>query len=152
MARSNPDVERVIGSIRGEHLDHVIIFNERHLRRVLPPNLEYYHRTRTHLSLDKDCSDPRPIMPCKIGKVVAFRKLAACITATNASPPDSQPLFANGSMRADSSRVISGFLYCLVILDLHRGRPYEIERTARPFYLSSQFARNADCCSNLPAL
>ena len=68
----NPYVERVIGSIRREHLDHVVIFNERHLRRVLPSYVEYYHRTRTHLSLDKDCPDPRPIIPRKIGKVVTI--------------------------------------------------------------------------------
>ena len=66
----NPFVERVIGSIRRECLDHIVIFNERHLRRVLPSYVDYYHRTRTHLSLAKDCPDPRPIMPRKIGKVV----------------------------------------------------------------------------------
>jgi len=67
----NPYVERVIGSIRRECLDHIVIFNERHLRRVLPWYVDYYHRTRTHLSLDKDCPDPRPIMRT-IGKVVAI--------------------------------------------------------------------------------
>src|SRR5271165_3200893 len=65
----NPYAERVIGSIRREFLDHLVIFNERHLRRVLPSYVEYYQRTRTHLSLDKDCPDPRPIMPRKIGQV-----------------------------------------------------------------------------------
>jgi len=68
----NPYVERVIGSIRREHLDHVVIFNERHLRRILPSYVEYYHRTRTHLSLAKDCPDPRPIEPLRIGRVVAI--------------------------------------------------------------------------------
>jgi transposase InsO family protein len=49
----NAYVERIIGSIRRECLNHVIIFNEHHLRGVL------FHKTRTHLSLDKDCSrDP----------------------------------------------------------------------------------------------
>ena len=67
----NPHVERVIGSIRRECLDHVVIFNERHLRRVLSSNVAYYQRTRTHLSLDKDCPDPRPIQPRRIGRVVA---------------------------------------------------------------------------------
>jgi len=67
----NPHVERVIGSIRRECLDHVVIFNERHLRRVLSSNVDYYQRTRTHLSLDKDCPDPRPIQPRRIGRVVA---------------------------------------------------------------------------------
>src|SRR6202166_324625 len=53
----NPYVERVIGSIRRECLDHIVIFNERHLRRVLSSYLDYYHGTRTPLSLDKDCPD-----------------------------------------------------------------------------------------------
>jgi putative transposase len=38
-----------------------VIFNERHLRRVLSSYVDYYQRTRTHLSLEKDCPDPRPI-------------------------------------------------------------------------------------------
>jgi putative transposase len=57
--------------MRRECLDHIVIFNERHLRRILLRYIDYYHRTRTHLSLDKDCADPRPIMPRRIGKVVA---------------------------------------------------------------------------------
>ena len=68
----NAYVERVIGSIRRECLDHIIIFNARHLRRILPWYVDYYHRTRTHLSLNKDCPDPRPIMPRRIGTVVAI--------------------------------------------------------------------------------
>ena len=59
----NAYVERVIGSIRRECLDYIVIFNERHLRRVLSTYIDYYHRSRTHLSLDKDCPDPRPVMP-----------------------------------------------------------------------------------------
>jgi len=57
----NPYVERVIGSIRRECLDHVIILNEQHLRRVLQDYLDYYHRSRTHLGLEKDCPVPRPV-------------------------------------------------------------------------------------------
>jgi transposase InsO family protein len=68
----NAYVERVIGSIRRECLDHIVIFNARHLRRILAWYVDYYHRTRTHLALDKDCPDPRPIMPRRIGKVVAI--------------------------------------------------------------------------------
>jgi len=49
-----------------------VFFNERHLRRVLSSYIDYCQRTRTHLSLDKDCPDPRPIMPGKTGKVVAI--------------------------------------------------------------------------------
>ena len=65
-------VERVIGSIRRECLDHIVIFNERHLHRVLSPYGDYYHRTRTHLSLDKDCPDPRPIQLRTAGRVVTI--------------------------------------------------------------------------------
>ena len=68
----NAYVERIIGSIRGECLDHVIILNERHLRRVLSSYFEYHHRSRTHLSLAKDCPKPRPIQPPSAGTVVAF--------------------------------------------------------------------------------
>jgi putative transposase len=52
----NPYVERVIGSIRRECLDHVIILNQRHLRSVLHAYLAYYHRSRTHLALGKRCT------------------------------------------------------------------------------------------------
>ena len=57
----NPYVERVIGSIRRECLDQLIVFNERHLRRALSSYAEYYHHTRTHLSLDKDCPHSRAV-------------------------------------------------------------------------------------------
>jgi putative transposase len=67
----NAYVERVIGSIRRECLDRIVIYNERHLRRILSTYIDYCHQTRTHLSLDKDCSDPRPVMPPRIGRVVA---------------------------------------------------------------------------------
>jgi putative transposase len=68
----NPYVERIIGSIRRECLDHIIIFNERHLRHVLSSYFQYHHRTRTHLSLDKECPQPRPIQPPSTGKIIAF--------------------------------------------------------------------------------
>jgi putative transposase len=49
-----------------------VIFNERHLRRVLSSYIDYYHRSRTHLSLDQDCPDPRPIQRRGGGKGVAL--------------------------------------------------------------------------------
>ena len=52
----NPYAERVIGSIRRECLDHVIVLNQAHLRRVLTIYSRYYHRSRTHLGLEKDSS------------------------------------------------------------------------------------------------
>jgi transposase InsO family protein len=68
----NAYVERVIGSIRRDCLDYIVIFNERHLRRVLSTYISYYHQTRTHLSLGKDCPESRPVMPPRIGRVVAI--------------------------------------------------------------------------------
>src|SRR6267378_5024018 len=55
----NPLAERLIGSIRRECLNHVLVLGERHLRRILARYFEYYHRARTHLSLDKDAPDVR---------------------------------------------------------------------------------------------
>jgi len=65
----NPYVERLIGSIRRECLDHTIIFNEKHLRRVLRENFHYYHESRTHLGLDKDCPKSRLIEPLEYGPI-----------------------------------------------------------------------------------
>ena len=65
----NPYVERVIGSIRRECLDHVIIFNEHHLRRVLREYLDYYHCNRTHLGLNKDCPEPRAVESHAVGPI-----------------------------------------------------------------------------------
>jgi len=84
----NAHVERVIGSIRRECLDHIVIFNERHLRHVLSGYVDYYHQTRTHLSLDKDCPDPRPIQPRSSGKVIAIPQVGGGTIATNGAPPD----------------------------------------------------------------
>jgi putative transposase len=73
----NPYVERLIGSIRRECLDHVIILSERHLRRVLSSYFQYHHDTRTHLSLDKDCPRPRAIqLPFTGNNIIAFAEVA----------------------------------------------------------------------------
>jgi len=65
-------VERVIGSIRRECLDHVIVFHESSLRRTLDSYFDYYHRSRTHLSLGKDSPEPRGIQQPEMGSVVAL--------------------------------------------------------------------------------
>ncbi len=57
----SPYSERLNGSIRRECLDHVIVFNENHLRRVLAEYVEYYNESRTHLSLRMDSPKPRPV-------------------------------------------------------------------------------------------
>jgi transposase InsO family protein len=64
-------VERVIGSIRRECLDHVIVLHESSLRRTLKSYFDYYHRSRTHLSLGKDSPELRSIQPPEMGSVVS---------------------------------------------------------------------------------
>ena len=68
----NPYVERVIG---GASLDHVVVFNENHLRRVLRSYLRYYHASRTHLSLGKDAPEPRDVQPPELGRIVEFPEI-----------------------------------------------------------------------------
>jgi len=71
----NPFAERLIGAVRRECLDHVVVLTERHLRRILTAYFAYYHRARTHLSLDKDPPDGRPIERPELGKVIPIREV-----------------------------------------------------------------------------
>ena len=71
----NPFCERVIGSIRRDCLDHVIVLNERHLRRILREYFSYYHTCRTHLSLNKDPPETRPIELPEMGNIVALPRV-----------------------------------------------------------------------------
>jgi putative transposase len=66
----NPFAERLIGSIRRECLNHVLVINERHLHRILTRYVGYYHQARTHLALDKDAPDVRPIALPTAGSIV----------------------------------------------------------------------------------
>jgi putative transposase len=67
----NPYIERLIGSIRRECLDHVIVLNETGLRRILKSYFDYYERSRTHLSLGKDAPIARPIQRIGTGTIIA---------------------------------------------------------------------------------
>ncbi len=69
----SPYVERVIGSIRRECLDHVIVLSEKQLRRLLRSYFAYYHGLRTHLGLAKDCPETRPVEPPHLGVIRAER-------------------------------------------------------------------------------
>jgi hypothetical protein len=60
-AWQNADAERLIGSIRRECIDHIVVFGERHLRHVLLSYMSYRNDARTHLSLNKDTPIPRTI-------------------------------------------------------------------------------------------
>src|SRR5256884_5390653 len=66
----NAYAERVIGSIRRECLDHVVVIGERHLREILSKYVDYYNGTRTHLSLAKDAPEPRGVQVRSEGRVV----------------------------------------------------------------------------------
>jgi transposase InsO family protein len=71
----NPYAERVIGSIRRECLDHVIVLGTTHLRNTLAHYVQYYNETRTHLSLHKDAPEGRPIQWPDQGEVIALRRV-----------------------------------------------------------------------------
>jgi hypothetical protein len=66
----NSYVELLIGTLRRECLDHVVVLNETHLRHLLRDYLTYDHRCRTHLSLEKDTPEPRPVEHPDQGDIV----------------------------------------------------------------------------------
>ena len=77
----NPFAERLIGSIRRECLDHVVVLNEQHLRRLLRGYFDYYHRWRCHRSLGMDAPDGRslrPAMPSAVEEIPFASELHHC--------------------------------------------------------------------------
>ena len=68
----NPFVERLVGSIRRECLDHLIVLHKQHLRRRLTDYLSYYHQHRTHRSLDEDSPESRAVEPSDQGNIIAL--------------------------------------------------------------------------------
>jgi len=73
----NPYVERVMGSIRRECPDHVIVLDERHRTRILREYVDYYHSCRTHLSRQKDAPGPRPVQPPSMGRVTVVPRVGS---------------------------------------------------------------------------
>jgi putative transposase len=71
----NPYAERLIGSLRRECLDHVIVLSQAHLQRMLARYISYDHGARTHLSLEKDAPIPRRVQVPTEGRVVAFSEV-----------------------------------------------------------------------------
>ena len=71
----NPFAERVIGSLRRECLDHMIILGERHLKHILSDYVDYYNTERTHLSLEKDAPEGRVGQSFSEGRVVASKRV-----------------------------------------------------------------------------
>jgi len=74
----NPFVEGLIGSIRRDCLNHVIVLNENHLKRILTFFFEYYNNDRTHCSLDKDTPIARPMQhrPDDCGKLIELPRVS----------------------------------------------------------------------------
>jgi len=66
----NPFVECLLGTVRRNCLNHVIVLGEAHLRRTLTRYFRYYHKFRTHLSLEKDAPEPRAIQGTDLGPVI----------------------------------------------------------------------------------
>ena len=72
----NPFAERLIGSIRRECLDHVIVLSDGHVKEILKEYFAYYHHDRNHLSLDKDAPYKRPVQDKpKDGKLVELPRV-----------------------------------------------------------------------------
>ena len=71
----NAYVERVIGSLRRECTDHVIVTGAGHLRRVLREYVAYYNGDRTHVALDKDAPATRSVLPPGRGQVIALPRV-----------------------------------------------------------------------------
>jgi hypothetical protein len=69
----NPYVERLIGSLRRECLNHFVIWNARHLKRTLASYFVYYHGSRTHLGLDKQCPLARQVS--SVGRIIEIPQL-----------------------------------------------------------------------------
>ncbi len=72
----NPYCERMIGSIKNDCLNHLVVLNEDHLKRTLSEYFKYYHKDRTHLGLDKNSPLGRPVQEKpEIGKVIALPRV-----------------------------------------------------------------------------
>jgi len=69
----NPYAERLVGSIRTDCLNHFVMLNARHLKRTLASYFAYYHESRTHLGLDKQCPIPRQVS--RIGRIIEIPQL-----------------------------------------------------------------------------
>jgi putative transposase len=89
----NAYAERLIGSLRRECLDHVVILGEIHLLRILAGYFEYYNRARCHLSLAGDAPELRPAQGPELGRLnsagwLSCPRLAGCIIDTSAPRRD----------------------------------------------------------------
>jgi putative transposase len=111
--------EPIIGSIRRECLKHLIVMNEWHLGRILKSYFCYYHRWRTHLSLDKDAPESRPVQDLEAGRIVQIQEVGGLHHRYEASSFCTE----RGSRSEGILRKIERFRACATIWPT-RGRAY----------------------------
>src|SRR5437870_12662037 len=105
----NGYVERLIGSIRRECTDHLLVFNAEHLRRILSKYASYYNEARTHVSLGKDAPCRRPIE--QFGDIVAYPPRAAQLHLPNAAAQTRMVSMAGIRLRSwESARAFKGII------------------------------------------
>jgi len=80
-------IERQIGTLRRECLDHMIVFNEASLYRHVKLFIAYYHESRVHLSLAKDTPEPRPVHRPELGPVIAIPQVGGLHHRTSGARP-----------------------------------------------------------------
>ena len=106
-------MERVIGTIRRECLDHVLVFGSDSLHRHLRAFIAYYHQIPTHLALTKDVPLLQPVRSPMTVASSLFPRLAACIIATNAARPDPpNRVVCSYVRRREPARVLSRVIDC----------------------------------------
>ena len=98
----NPFAERVIGSIRRDCLDHVIVFNEAHLIRILTSYFAYYHESRAHLSLERNAPVPRRVEHPSEGKVIAIPQVGGPASPVHAGCLNNSSRRIGGTCRSDT--------------------------------------------------
>ena len=74
--RMNAHCERVIGTLRRECFDHVIVWNERHARQLIRDAVVYYNEDRTHMALGKNTPSGRGVESAESGKIVALTRVS----------------------------------------------------------------------------
>jgi hypothetical protein len=94
----NGFVERLIGSIRRECVDHIIVLGEAHLRRILKSYARYYNATRTHLALDKDAPVSRPVQRTGVVRPLHFGLLGVPVQPVSATRIAGAALLVGGAV------------------------------------------------------
>jgi hypothetical protein len=106
----NGFVERLIGSIRRECVDHIIVLGEAHLRRILKSYARYYNATRTHLALDKDAPVSRPVQRTGVVRPLHFGLLGKNVIGSPGSKSRGNCLRSWSSRRAALTSLLSAML------------------------------------------